>query len=187
MRDYAMRISRLATHGVDATATVRSVEPTTIAALMGGEQVRIELTVQPPDGIAYDIGTDQLLTPGQSDQLTAGSEVHVKVDPDDPQSVMVMLGASGISPGVFQSAGQGGMTVITSGGTTMFGSVRFDATPATELQVPQPGTPPPSTPTPAADAPADTVSQLEALAKLHSAGELTDEEFADAKRRLLNS
>lgn len=162
MREYSMRLAHLAAQGIDATATVRSVEPTTIAALMGGEQVHVELTVQPPNGAAYEASADQVLMPGQQNDLTAGSEVHVKVDPDDPQSVMVMLAGSGIGPAVFQSPG---VTVISSGGAAMASAA----------------------PPPPAPAPTDTVSQLEALAKLHSSGELTDAEFADAKRRLLNT
>jgi hypothetical protein len=186
MRAYAARIQLLANQGVDATATVRSVQPTTIAALMGGEQMHVELTVQPPNGTAYDAATDQLLMPGQSEHLTVGSEVHVKVDPNDPQSVMLMLAGSGVGPSVFQSTGPGGVTVISSGGTTMFGSVRFEAPAGTGPETRQASASAASAST-AGNAPLDPVSQLESLAQLHSSGELTDEEFADAKRRLLNS
>src|SRR5215207_6782244 len=38
---------------------------------------------------------------------------------------------------------------------------------------------------PAAPAPADSTAELERLAKLHESGALTDEEFAEAKSKLL--
>jgi hypothetical protein len=188
MREYAARIQRLGMGGVDATATVRSVAPTTIAALMGGEQVRVELTVQPSGGAPYDASTDQLLMPGQSKELTVGSEVRVKVDPDDPQSVILIVPGSGFTAA---TAG-GGTTVISSGGTVMFGSVRVDGQPA--VQITQPGAFPgiggqlaqpaaPADPDPGED----RIDQLQKLADLHASGVLTDDEFAAAKHKILDS
>jgi hypothetical protein len=187
MREYATRIQRLSMGGVDATATVRSVAPTTIAALMGGEQVHVELTVQPSSGAPYDASTDQLLMPGQSKRLAAGDEVRVKVDPDDPQSVLLIVPGSGFTA----ATTGGGATVIAGGGTVMFGSVQVDGQPAVQItqagafpaiggQLAQPATP-------ADPDPGDEISQLQKLAELHSSGVLTDDEFAAAKHKILES
>lgn len=177
MREYASRIQRLSMGGVDATATVRSVAPTTIAALMGGEQVHVELTVQPPNGASYDASTDQLLAPGQSKQLATGDEIRVKVDPDDPQSVLLIVPGSGFTA----ATTGGGTTVFSSGGTVMFGSVRVDGQPVG--QITQAGATPPTP----ADTGDDQITQLQKLAELHSSGVLTDDEFAAAKHKILDS
>jgi hypothetical protein len=85
---YRDRLHRLATTGVDGSGTVKSVTPIEIAAMLGGEQVRIELTVQPAGGTPYDAFCDQVLMAVTSATLAPGTEVMLKIDPADPSAVM---------------------------------------------------------------------------------------------------
>lgn len=59
--------------------------------------------------------------------------------------------------------------------------------PPPQQYAPPPEAAPPPQPAPAAPAGSDLNSQLMQLAQLHSAGVLTDEEFAQAKAKLLTS
>jgi hypothetical protein len=84
-RDKIMRINE---SGVEARATVNSMRETG-TQLGGGHQVEFELTVHPSAGDDYPVSTEQSLHDVTLQGIVQGGEVVVKIDPDDPQSLLV--------------------------------------------------------------------------------------------------
>jgi hypothetical protein len=84
-RDKIMRINE---SGVEARATVDSMRETG-TQLGGGHQIEFELTVHPAGGDDYQVSTEQSMHDVTLQGIVEGGEVVVKVDPDDPQSLLV--------------------------------------------------------------------------------------------------
>lgn len=90
-RDKIMRINE---SGVEARATVDSMHESG-TQIGGGHQIEFELTVHPADGGAdYTVATSQSMHDATLQGIAQGGEVVVKVDPADPQSLMVWGPAS---------------------------------------------------------------------------------------------
>ena len=79
--------------GVEARATVDSMREVG-SQLGGGHQIEFELTVHPATGEDYKVSTSQSMHEQTLQGVTEGADVVVKVDPDDPQSLMVWGAAS---------------------------------------------------------------------------------------------
>jgi hypothetical protein len=62
--------------------------------LGGGHQIEFDLTVQPEGGEAYPVHVSQSLHDATLQGITEGGKINVKVDPDDPQSLLVWGAAS---------------------------------------------------------------------------------------------
>ncbi len=60
----------------------------------GGHQIEFDLTVQPEDGSAYQAHVSQSLHDATLAGIAVGGKISVKVDPDDPQSMLVWGAAS---------------------------------------------------------------------------------------------
>ena len=84
-RDKIMRINE---SGVEARATVNSMKETG-TQLGGGHQIEFELTVHPSGGEDYPVSTEQSLHDVTLQGIVQGGEVVVKIDPNDPQSLLV--------------------------------------------------------------------------------------------------
>jgi hypothetical protein len=85
-RDKIMKINQ---SGVEARATVDSMQETG-TQLGGGHQIDFQLTVHPAGGGPdYQVTTSQSLHDATLQGIAQGGDVVVKVDPDDPQSLMV--------------------------------------------------------------------------------------------------
>jgi hypothetical protein len=84
-RDKIMRINE---SGVEARATVDSMRETG-TQLGGGHQIEFELTVHPASGDDYQASTEQSMHDVTLQGIVVGGEVVVKVDPDDPKSLLV--------------------------------------------------------------------------------------------------
>ena len=84
-RDKIMRINE---SGVEARATVDSMRETG-TQLGGGHQIEFELTVHPSSGDDYAVSTEQSMHDVTLEGIAQGGDVIVKVDPGDPQSLMV--------------------------------------------------------------------------------------------------
>jgi hypothetical protein len=83
------KIQRINESGVDARATVNSMRETG-TQLGGGHQIEFELTVHPAGGGAdYAVSTEQSMHDVTLQGIAEGGEVTVKVDPEDPQSLLV--------------------------------------------------------------------------------------------------
>ena len=84
-RDKIMKINK---SGVDGRATVDSMKETG-TQLGGGHQIDFELTVHPASGEDYKVSTSQSLHTQTLQGIVQGGNVIVKIDPDDPQSLLV--------------------------------------------------------------------------------------------------
>jgi hypothetical protein len=89
-RDKIMRINE---SGVEARATVNSMRETG-TQLGGGHQIEFELTVHPSTGEDYSVSTEQSLHDVTLQGIVEGGQVVVKIDPNDPQSLLVWGAAS---------------------------------------------------------------------------------------------
>ena len=64
----------------------------------GGHQIEFDLTVHPEGGADYQAHVSQSLHDATLQGVTEGAKILVKVDPEDPQSLLVWGAASGASP-----------------------------------------------------------------------------------------
>ncbi len=87
------KIQKINASGVDATATVDSMQEVG-SQLGGGHQIDFQLTVHPPGGADYQVATSQSMHEQTLKGVEPGATVAVKVDPDDPGSLLVW-GAAG--------------------------------------------------------------------------------------------
>lgn len=83
----ANRAKKLMDSGVDTPAHIDSMTPTGNTDKPGGAENVIKLTVSSAGGAPYEVETNQYIYP--SAPFAAGEDVTVKVDPDDPSSVMI--------------------------------------------------------------------------------------------------
>lgn len=83
----ANKAKKLMGSGVDTPAHIDSMEPTGQTDAPGGAENVITATVKPPGGEPYQVAFNQYVYPATP--FAAGDEVTVKVDPDDPQTVMI--------------------------------------------------------------------------------------------------
>ena len=85
--DLANRAQKLTKVGVDTPAHIDSMTATGNTDTPGGTEYDIALTVSPAGGAAYQVTMNQYIYP--SNPFTEGENVTVKVDPDDPNVVMI--------------------------------------------------------------------------------------------------
>jgi hypothetical protein len=87
----AQKMNKLATAGVEHKALLRSMTPTGKQdALSGGAEHTFDVEVRPEGGSPYECSFNQDLIPQsvQGFEPLVGQEITVKVDPDDPQSMV---------------------------------------------------------------------------------------------------
>jgi hypothetical protein len=84
-RDKIMKINQ---SGIERTATVNSMEQTG-ESFGGGHEMHFDLTVEGDGGQTYEVHTHQTMHDVTLNGITQGGKVIVKVDPDDPQSLLV--------------------------------------------------------------------------------------------------
>ena len=82
------KIQRLNQVGVMSTATVNSMQETG-TQLGGGHQIDFDLTVHPDGGADYSVKTSQSLHDVTLQGIESGGKIQVKIDPEDPQSLLV--------------------------------------------------------------------------------------------------
>src|SRR5438128_2696136 len=84
-RDKIMRINDA---GVQTPATVNSMREVG-TQFGGGHQIEFDLTVHPEGGADYDVHVSQSLHDVTLEGISDGARIIVKVDPEDPQSLLV--------------------------------------------------------------------------------------------------
>jgi hypothetical protein len=85
-RDKIMKISKT---GVEGRATVNSMNEVG-TSFGGGHDMEFELTVKGANGGAdYNVSLKQNMHDATLTGITTGGDVIVKIDPDDPQSLLV--------------------------------------------------------------------------------------------------
>ena len=82
------KIAKINASGVMATATVDSMDEVG-SQIGGGKQIDFELTVHPAAGDDYKVATSQSMHKVTLAGVEPGATIQVKVDPDDPQSLLV--------------------------------------------------------------------------------------------------
>jgi len=85
--DLANRAQKLTKVGVDTPAHIDAMESTGNTDKPGGTEYNITLTVSPAAGAAYPATMNQYIYP--SNPFAVGDNVTVKVDPDDPNVMMI--------------------------------------------------------------------------------------------------
>ncbi len=89
------RVTKLNNVGVEHPATIRSLTPTGKTDIGGGADYQIDVTVAPEGGSPYDASFTQSMHEGSMGSwATEGAAVKVRVDPDDPNS-MILWGGVG--------------------------------------------------------------------------------------------
>ena len=83
----ANRGKRLMDHGVDTPGHIDSMTSTGKTDTPGGTEHVIEATIRPAGGAEYTVSFNQYIYP--SAPFSAGEDVIVRVDPDDPNTVML--------------------------------------------------------------------------------------------------
>jgi hypothetical protein len=89
-RDKIMRINKV---GVQTNATVNSMREVG-TQFGGGHQIEFDLTVHPEGGQDYQVHVSQSLHDATLQGVSDGATIIVKVDPEDPQSLLVWGAAS---------------------------------------------------------------------------------------------
>jgi hypothetical protein len=86
----AAKMQKLAQSGVEQKAILQSLTPTGKTSMGGGIEHTLVVEVQPVGGAPYTATFNQDLIQGSADafQQKVGEEITVKVDPDDPQSMV---------------------------------------------------------------------------------------------------
>jgi hypothetical protein len=84
-RDKIMRINEA---GVQTPATVNSMRNVG-SQLGGGHQIEFDLTIHPEGGEDYQAHISQSMHDVTLQGVAEGANIIVKVDPDDPQSLLV--------------------------------------------------------------------------------------------------
>lgn len=83
----ANRGKRLMDHGVQTPAHIDSMTPTGNTDTPGGSEHTITVTVTPADGEPRSATFNQYIYPAAP--FAAGEDVYVRVDPDDPNAMML--------------------------------------------------------------------------------------------------
>ena len=86
----AAKMQKLATSGIEQKAILTAMTPTGKTAVGGGIEHTLVVEVQPVGGAPYSCTFNQDLIQASVDafQQKVGQEITVKVDPDDPQSMV---------------------------------------------------------------------------------------------------
>lgn len=82
------RIMRLTQHGVETPATLRAVQAGAPSAVAYNAELTLDWTVQPPGTAPYEARSVDAVHASVAPSLVAGAQCTVRVDPDDPQTVM---------------------------------------------------------------------------------------------------
>jgi hypothetical protein len=85
--ELANRAKKLMNSGVDTPAHIDSMTATGNTDTPGGTEYNITLTVTPAGGDPYEVTSNQYVYP--SNPFSEGENVTVKVDPADPNSLMI--------------------------------------------------------------------------------------------------
>jgi hypothetical protein len=87
-RAYQQKAMRLNEAGVNHPATVKSMTETGNTDPGGGKEVQFEIEVQPAGGSPYTTTFTQFMVEGSIRGVEAGSTITVRVDPEDPNSML---------------------------------------------------------------------------------------------------
>lgn len=84
-RDRAIKLNQ---SGVNHPATVTTMTETGNSDPGGGKEIRFEVEVRPAGANPYAATFSQFVVAGSMSGVSEGSEITVRVDPDDPSSML---------------------------------------------------------------------------------------------------
>jgi hypothetical protein len=88
------KVTRLNQVGVEQPAVVSRMQPTGRRDVGGGEEYQFDVEVRPAGGAAYPASFTQFMhVASMSSWVSDGASVKVRVDPHDPNSMMLWGGA----------------------------------------------------------------------------------------------
>jgi hypothetical protein len=87
----AQDVNRIGTHGVETKAILKSLTATSGAKFGGGTEYQMEIEVHPEGGAPYAASITQQLIEQSADHYkqNIGGEIKVKVDPADPNKMVL--------------------------------------------------------------------------------------------------
>jgi hypothetical protein len=85
---YQKKAMRINEAGVNHPATVKSMTETGNTDVGGGKEIQFEIEVQPTGGAPYTTTFGQFMVAGSISGVGEGSTITVRVDPDDPNSML---------------------------------------------------------------------------------------------------
>jgi hypothetical protein len=91
--EYANRAVKLNESGVSHPAIVKTMRETGNTDPGGGKEVEFEVEVQPSGGAPYAATFRQFMVAGSMSTVSEGGTITVRVDPDDPNSMMFWGGS----------------------------------------------------------------------------------------------
>lgn len=91
---YANRAARLNEAGVSHPALVKAARETGNTDPGGGTEVEFEVEVRPADANPYAATFRQFMVAGSMSTVSEGAEITVRVDPEDPSSMMFWGGSA---------------------------------------------------------------------------------------------
>ena len=86
-KELANPAKKLMNEGIDTPGKIDSMTSTGKTDAPGGTEYTIQLTVSPAGGSPYEVTTNQYIYP--SAPYSEGDGVKLKVDPADPNTVMI--------------------------------------------------------------------------------------------------
>lgn len=89
MMAYRNRAARVYQRGVEMPAVLHAIRLGQPSPLLGGVPAQVQLSVEPPGGLPYSVSTDQVMEQSTALQFAPGQRIIVKVDPDDPQCLLI--------------------------------------------------------------------------------------------------
>jgi hypothetical protein len=84
-RDRAMKLNE---SGVEHPATVKALRETGKNDAGGGKEIEFQVEIRPATANPYAATFTQFMVQSVMDGISEGSEIVVRVDPDDPNSMM---------------------------------------------------------------------------------------------------
>ena len=89
MVEYQQRSQKLNASGVEAPATVDSINRTGQTDPGGGQWIEFGVTITPSGGSPYQTTIGQSMLPAMLEGISQGAAVTVKYDPDDPSKALI--------------------------------------------------------------------------------------------------
>jgi hypothetical protein len=82
------RAMKLNQSGIEMPATIDSLQPTGKVDFGGGKEIAFGVTVSPPGGQPYQTTFTQFMIDSVMTGVLPGASIKVRVDPDDPNSML---------------------------------------------------------------------------------------------------
>ena len=85
---YQARAMKLNQSGIEMPATISTLQPTGKVDFGGGKEIVFGVEVAPPGGQPYATTFTQFMVDSVMGGVVPGAKIKVRVDPDDPSSMM---------------------------------------------------------------------------------------------------